>query len=182
MKAKNQTSSVETSVGEAKLPKLVITKFNGAYSDWPRVWIQNAETIDKTKFVYLGELLDPKVRKTVSILKDRFGKRCEIMKAYLPYTSTGNPKRIYEFYDKLSHSEQSLETLSAYHLNGICVRIFFLWTNGTAFFSHQRNEIYWTVSFDRKFRMTVGQGLTAVKWVRMLKARARAWEWIAPFP
>ena len=23
---------------------------------------------------------------------------------------------------------------------------------------------------------------TAVKWVRMLKPRARAWEWIAPFP
>ena len=68
MKAKNQTSSVETSVGEAKLPKLVITKFNGAYADWPRVWIQYSETIDKTKFVYLGELLDPKVRKTVQAL------------------------------------------------------------------------------------------------------------------
>ena len=25
-------------------------------------------------------------------------------------------------------------------------------------------------------------GFTAVKWVRMLKPRARAWEWIAPFP
>ena len=28
----------QTSVGEAKLPKLVITKFNGTYADWPRFW------------------------------------------------------------------------------------------------------------------------------------------------
>ena len=101
IKAGNQKSPVETTVGEAKLPKLVITKFNGTYADWPRFWGQYSETIDKTnvppvtKFTYLRELLDAKVRKTVealphsaegykravSILKDRFGKQSEIVKA-----------------------------------------------------------------------------------------------------
>ena len=101
IKAGNEKSSVETTVGEAKLPKLVITKFNGTYADWPRFWGQYSETIDKTnvppvtKFTYLRELLDAKVRKTVealphsaegykravSILKDRFGKQSEIVKA-----------------------------------------------------------------------------------------------------
>ena len=146
IKAGNQKSSVETSVGEAKLPKLVITKFNGTYADWPRFWGQYSETIDKTnvppvtKFTYLRELLDAKVRKTVealphspegynravSILKDRFGKESEIVKAYvkeileLPYTPTGNPKRIHEFHDRLSHSVQSLETLKSLHeVNGM---------------------------------------------------------------
>ena len=33
IKAGNLKSSVETTVGEAKLPKLVITKFNGTYAD-----------------------------------------------------------------------------------------------------------------------------------------------------
>ena len=146
IKAGNLNSSVETSVGGAKLPKLVITKFNGTYADWPRFWGQYSETIDKTnvppvtKFTYLRELLDAKVRKTVealphsvegynravSILKDRFGKQSEIVKAYvkeileLPYNPTGTPKRIYEFHDKLFHSVQSLETLNSLHeVNGM---------------------------------------------------------------
>ena len=93
-----------------------------------------------TKFAYLRELLDAKVRKSVealpnsaegynravSILKDRFGKQSEIGKAYvkgileLPYTPTGNTKRIHEFFDKLSHSVKSLETLNSLHeVNGM---------------------------------------------------------------
>jgi len=112
----------ETPVSQAKLPKLVLTKLNGTYADWPRFWGQYSESIDKssvppvTKFTYLRELLDARVRKTVealpqtaegynralSILKHRFGKESEILKAYvkeildLPYTPTGNPKRIHE--------------------------------------------------------------------------------------
>ena len=38
----------QTSVGEVKLPKLVITKFNETYADWPRFWGQYSETIDKS--------------------------------------------------------------------------------------------------------------------------------------
>ena len=51
----------------AKLPKLVISKFDGSFMDWPRFWGQFNEAIDKssiapiTKFTYLRELLSPKV-------------------------------------------------------------------------------------------------------------------------
>lgn len=119
------------------LPKLVITKFNGTYADWPRFWGQYSETIDKssvpllTKVTYLRELLDDRVRKTidalshtaegynraVATLKERFGKESETVKGYvreildLPYTPTASPKRIHEFFDKLSHRVKSLETL-----------------------------------------------------------------------
>ena len=51
LKTGNQTLSAETPVSQAKLPKLVITKFNGTYADWPRFWGQYSESIDKTKFV-----------------------------------------------------------------------------------------------------------------------------------
>ena len=71
-----------------------------------------------TKFAYLRELLDDKVKRAVetlpftpegynrakAILQDRFGKESEIVKAYvkeiieLPYTQpTANPKKIHEF-------------------------------------------------------------------------------------
>ena len=97
---------------------------------------QYSETIDKagtppiTKFSYLRELCE-KAKKTiealpytaegynraVAILKDRFGKGSEIVKAYvkdildLPYTLSSSPKRILEFYEKLAYAVQSLETL-----------------------------------------------------------------------
>jgi hypothetical protein len=122
---------------QARLPKLTITKFDGTYADWPRFWGQYSETIDKsstlpvTKFSYLRELLCEKAKKAIealpytaegynralAILKDRFGKDSEVIKAYvkeildLPYTPSSNPKRILEFYEKLAYSVQSLETL-----------------------------------------------------------------------
>ena len=72
----------------------MIKKFDGSFMDWPRFWGQFSETIDKTnvaaitKFSYLRELLDFKVKKTVealpftsegynrakSILQEKFGK------------------------------------------------------------------------------------------------------------
>ena len=60
---------------QAKLPKLVISKFNGSFADWPRFWGQYSEIIDKssvppvTKFSYLRELLDHKVKKAVEGLR-----------------------------------------------------------------------------------------------------------------
>ena len=54
---------------QAKLPKLVLTKFNGTFQDWPRFWGQFCEAIDKasiagvTKFSYLRELLAPKLKR-----------------------------------------------------------------------------------------------------------------------
>ena len=53
------------SAGSAKLPKLVIAKFGGSFTDWPKFWGQSSEAIDKsllapiTKFTYLLELLEP---------------------------------------------------------------------------------------------------------------------------
>ena len=122
---------------QAKLPKLVITKFDGTFMDWPRFWRQFSETIDKTsvaaitKFSYLRELLDSKVRKTVealpftsegynrakSILQEKFGKESEVVKAYtreildLPTIPNSNPKKISEFSEKLTYCVQALETL-----------------------------------------------------------------------
>ena len=86
-----------------------------------------------TKFIYL--LLDDRVKKTIeallhspegynrakAILKERFGKDSEIVKAYvkeindLPYTSTANPKKILELYEKLSYNVQALEILKQLH-------------------------------------------------------------------
>ena len=59
---------------QAKLPKLVISKFEGSVMDWPRFWGQFTEAIDKSsiapisKFNYLCELLSPKVKCCVEAL------------------------------------------------------------------------------------------------------------------
>ena len=98
----------------AKLPKLVISKFEGCYMDWPRFWGQFSETIIAPirKFTYLCELLDSKVKCSVealpftaegynrakTILQDRYGKESEIVKSYvreimdLPHITSANPK------------------------------------------------------------------------------------------
>ena len=51
-----------------KLPRLVISQFEGTHIDWFRFWNQHETQIDKTglspisKFSYLKELLGPKAR------------------------------------------------------------------------------------------------------------------------
>ena len=87
----------------AKLSKLVIIKSNGTTQDWLRFWNQFEAEIDKsqvaavTKFSYLKELIEPKVRNAIdslqftvegyerakSILKSKYGKPCEIVHAYV---------------------------------------------------------------------------------------------------
>ncbi|CAB3988461.1 Hypothetical predicted protein [Paramuricea clavata] len=58
----------------AKLPKLVISKFDGSCMNWPKLWGQFSEAIDKssvaptTKFTYLLELLEPKAKRCVEAL------------------------------------------------------------------------------------------------------------------
>lgn len=71
---KSQVGQVAASpapVKSAKLPKLIITKFSGELTDWPRFWNQLEAEIDRsevaavTKFSYLKELVDPKVKTTI---------------------------------------------------------------------------------------------------------------------
>ena len=54
-----------------KLPKLVITKYNGALENWLAFWNKFEAEIDKTdlpaitKFAYLKELVEPRVGKGI---------------------------------------------------------------------------------------------------------------------
>lgn len=120
-----------------KLPKLVITRFKGIQTDWLRFWNQFVSGIDETdigqvtKFSYLKELLDPKVRACIdglpfttegyerakNILKSKYGKDSEVINAYvqniigLQTISGSQPHKIHAFYETLLTSVQSLETL-----------------------------------------------------------------------
>ena len=123
---------------QAKLPKFVITKFDGSHMDWPRFWGQFSENIDKTsvapitKFTFLRELVTPQVSRTIealtstaegynrakSILKEKFGKDSEIIKAYtkeileLPTLTGTDPKAISDFSEQLTYCVQALQTLN----------------------------------------------------------------------
>ena len=121
-----------------KLPKLTITKFNGTHTDWLRFWNIYEAEIDKcsdmaavTKFAYLKDLLEPKVRAGIdglpfsskgyerakNILRNKYGKMSEIVNGYfqnimgLPVISGANPAKINQFYEALSFNVQALETL-----------------------------------------------------------------------
>ena len=120
-----------------KLPKLVIYKFERSYMDWFRFWCQFTEAIDQTsiepssKFPYLCELLNPKVKCCVealpfaaerynrakAILQDRYGKELEIMKRYvieitdMPHITSANLRKISEFSKVLSYCVQVLQTM-----------------------------------------------------------------------
>ena len=123
----------------ARLPKLVITKFNGTHTDGPRSWNQFKAEIDPadvhvspiTKFSYLEKLLEPKVKATIkglpfttegygrinNILKTNYGKESEIVNAHftnimpLPVIYASNPNKILEFFETLSPNLQALETM-----------------------------------------------------------------------
>ena len=138
------TKSSETKASPAsegvrtKLPKLTITKFNGSHTDWLRFWNIYEAEIDKcsdmaavTKFAYLKDLLEPKVRAGIdglpfssegyerakNILRNKYGKMSEIVNGYvqnimgLPVISGANTAKIHQFYEALSFNVQALETL-----------------------------------------------------------------------
>ena len=121
----------------AKLPKLVISKFQGTHLDWQRFWGQFETEIDKadispiTKLSYLKELLLPKVRAFVdglpfstegyerakTILKTRYGKESEVANAHiqsiisLPTVPGTDAKKINRFFETLVANTQTLETM-----------------------------------------------------------------------
>ena len=106
-----------------KLPKLMITKFDGTSLDWFHFWNQFESEIDKTeigpvrKLYYLKELLISRVRLLVynlpfifqgysrakSILLGNFGKSNEIAAAHihcitsLPVVQNSHPNQIHDF-------------------------------------------------------------------------------------
>ena len=127
----------ESNGSQAKLPKLSITKFDGTFEQWLPFWNKFCAEIDSTdlppvtKFAYLKELIQPKVRADIdglpfstegyerakNILKSEYGKTSEIINAYvtnimgLPTILGGNPQEVDMFYKKLLYNVQSLETL-----------------------------------------------------------------------
>ena len=87
----------------AKLPKLKITKFNGTYKAWLPFWSKFVAEVDSTdlaavsKFAYLKELIEPKVRMNIddlpfttegyarakNILQTEYGKQWETVNTYI---------------------------------------------------------------------------------------------------
>ena len=134
---KNQVVASPAPGKSAKLPKLVISKFSGELTDWPHFWNQFEAEIDLsevaavTKFSYLKELVNPKVKTAIdglpfttegyqrakNILKSKYGQMSEIVNTYghnimaLPMITGSHPRKIHEFYEKLLFNVQSLETL-----------------------------------------------------------------------
>ena len=123
---------------EAKLSKLVISKFEGTALDWFRFWNQFETEIDQqdhispvTKYSYLKEFLLPHVRKLVdslpftsegysrakAILQAKFGKPTVVANAHinciisLPIVFGSHPNKVHDFYEKLMSSVQALETM-----------------------------------------------------------------------
>ena len=134
-----KTVEKESDAGKpkVKLPKLVITKFQGTHLDWQRFWGQFEAEIDKSdinqvaKFSYLKELLVPKVRAVIdglpfnsegytrakNILMTKYGKPSEVANAHiqcimgLPVITGTNPTGINEFYEKLVTNIPILESM-----------------------------------------------------------------------
>lgn len=130
--AKKQDQTVST-----KLPKLQVTKFNGKLANWYPFWNVFEAEVDKTdvptvtKFAYLKEWLEPKVRAGIdglpfttegyerakNILKSEYGKVSEIVNTHvqnimsLPVITDSNPSKVNDFYNILLYNTQALETL-----------------------------------------------------------------------
>ena len=124
-------------VSSVKLPKLIISKYDGSYERWLSFWNKFEAEIDSTtlpaitKFSYLKELLEPKVCNEIdglpfttegyarakNILKTNHGNTSEIVKAYitniqeLPTITGRKINMIHEFIKTLNYNVQSLETL-----------------------------------------------------------------------
>ena len=131
----SKTSNPTQEASKVNLPKLIITKFNGTFTDWFRFWNQYEAEIDSSdispvsKFSYLKELVITPVRANIDaltltsegyerakqILKAKYGKPSEVVNAFvqnimsLPHIRGTNPSKIHDFYGKLASSVQALE-------------------------------------------------------------------------
>lgn len=133
----DQPTAKPPSKGNVKMPKLVITKYDGTYEKWLSFWnkfeaeIDAADIAPVTKFAHLKELLESNVCETIdglpfnsegyerakNILKSNYGKTSEIVRAYidninaLPVISGSKPNEIHKFWQTLNYNVQALETL-----------------------------------------------------------------------
>ena len=136
MKTKEEENSICNTV-KVRLPKLIITKFEGTHLDWFRFWNQFQTEINKSdispvsKFSYLKEFLPHRVRLLIdglpftnegynrakAILENKFGKTSEVANAHmqniihLPRIHDFSLAKVHDFYEKLMNSVQSLETM-----------------------------------------------------------------------
>lgn len=137
MQSPNQPAEKPLSKGNVKMPKLVITKYDGTYEKWLSFWNKFKAEIDAadippvTKFAHLKELLESDVCESINglpfspegyeraknILKSNYGKTSEIVRAYidnikgLPVVTGCIPNEIHKFCQTLNYNVQSLETL-----------------------------------------------------------------------
>ena len=121
-----------------KMPKLIITTFDGSSLELFRLWSKFEREIDKaeidpiSKFSYLKELLISRVRLLIDHLPftsegfqepnlyflESFGNSNEITAAHiqfitsLPVIQNSHPNRIHDFYEKLAISVQALKTMN----------------------------------------------------------------------
>ena len=126
-----------SAVRVAKMPKLVISKFEGTSQDWVRFSGQFSSQIESTsepattQFCYLKELVDVKVRKLIdglpfieegylkakALLEKRYGQTSEVVGACvrnileLPTIRKRDVAKIQDFYEKLLFNVGSLLTL-----------------------------------------------------------------------
>ena len=141
----------------AKLPKLVITKFQGTHLDWMRFWNQYETEIDKSnitqvaKLSYLRELLVPSAKVLIeglpftsegyerakTILKTKYGQVSEVVSAHiqcileLPKVQGTDPSKLHKFYRHLTRSEGLCVVPSISSL--ISEQILFVWmTSGNS--------------------------------------------------
>ena len=149
--AQKSTETTGATSEVAKMPKLVITKFDGTSQDWMLFWGQCETQIDKssipdvTKFSYLKELIVTKVRNLIDglpftgdgyqrakdLLARRYGKTIEVVGTYvrnileLPTIKERDVKKIHEFYEVLLFNMESLQILQSLNKLDAAVRFTF---------------------------------------------------------
>ena len=132
-----QAAAKPASKSNVKMPKLIITKYDGTYEKWLSFWNKFEAEIDSsdlpavTKFAHLKELPERNVCESIdglpftsegyqrakNILTSNYGKISEIVRAYidnlnaLPVITGSQPSKIHKFCQTLNYNVQSLETL-----------------------------------------------------------------------
>ena len=138
-KAKLESATIKQSLkSNVKLPKLIITKYDGTYEKWLSFWnkfeaeIDASELLAVTKFAHLKELLEGHICESIdglpfnsegyerakNILKTNYGNTSEIIRAYIYIINslpviTGSQPNLWVYFGDLEEFE-NLKTLHIY--------------------------------------------------------------------